>query len=168
MINARLSATPFRSEEMAIEESWIDYNGHLNMAYYLVMFERAFDDFHFSIGTGPQYIKSRGMTLYTAQTKIDYLREVHKSAKLIPTCQLLDHDEKKILSWQELVHPDGWVAATCETLTLHIDMSGPRVAPFPEDIMRNIEMVAKAHKNLPVPAKAGEAVALKRKREGAP
>ncbi len=160
-----LDNLPFVSEPITIENSWIDYNGHLNMAYYLVMFDRAFDAFHFALGTGPDYIKQRNMTLYTGQTKVDYLREVHQSARLTPTCQLLDFDEKRVHTWQELKHPDGWVAATCESLTLHIDMSGPRVTPFPDDILGKIKSLASHHTQLPRPQKAGQAIAIKRRTE---
>ena len=47
------------------------------------------------------------------------------------TFQLIDHDAKRLRAYQEIRHVDGWLAATSETLSLHIDMSGPKVAPFP-------------------------------------
>lgn len=157
------SPMPFTSKAADIEDSWIDYNGHLNMAYYLVMFEKAFDDFHYAFGVTEDYVKTRNMTTYTGQTKIDYLREVHKGTKLTATCQILNYDQKRIHTWQELQFEDGTVAATCETLTLHIDASGPKVAPFPADILNNIKTMADKHLRLQRPAKAGQPIAIRSK-----
>lgn len=157
------SSAPFVSQAADIEDGWIDYNGHLNMAYYLVMFEKAFDDFHFALGITEDYVKNRRMTTYTGQTKIDYLREVHKGTKLTATCQILDYDEKRIHTWQELRFPDGTIAATCETITLHIDASGPKVAPFPPDILNRIETMSKDHAKLPHPEKASQPIGIRSK-----
>lgn len=155
------SSAPFTSKAINIEDSWIDYNGHLNMAYYLVMFEKAFDDFNFALGITEEYVKARKMTTYTGQTKIDYLREVHKGADLTATCQILNYDQKRIHTWQELRFKDGTVAATCETITLHIDATGPKVTPFPPDILHNVETISERHLKLPRPEKAGQSIGIR-------
>ena len=53
------NAIPFQSSIMQIEPQWIDYNGHLNMAYYNVLFDRAIDQLWLELGIGPDYMKSR-------------------------------------------------------------------------------------------------------------
>ena len=55
-----LQDVPFRSSIMQIRPEWIDYNGHLNMAYYNVMFDHAIDELWARIGIGPNYMKARG------------------------------------------------------------------------------------------------------------
>lgn len=146
-----------------IEDAWIDYNGHLNMAYYMVLFDRATDVVHEMLGMGPRYAQSRKLTTYSGEAHICYLKEVHQITPLTCTYQLIGHDEKRIIAFQQLLHPDGAVAATCETLTLHVDMSGPKVCPFPDDVMSNINALAIAHAAFPVPERAGRAIALKKK-----
>jgi acyl-CoA thioester hydrolase len=54
-----LRPAPFLSSVMQIEPQWIDYNGHLNMAYYNVMFDRAIDELWLRLGIGPTYMKVR-------------------------------------------------------------------------------------------------------------
>ncbi len=76
---------------------------------------------------------------------------------------MLDHDEKRFHVFQELHHADGWLAATSEVLTLHIDMSGPKVCPFPPDVLANIEAMRSEHANLPVPERAGRSIGIRRK-----
>jgi acyl-CoA thioester hydrolase len=91
------------------------------------------------------------------------VRELHLDHKVTATLQILDHDEKRIRFFQDLRHVDGWLAATSENLMLHVDMAGPKVAPFPADIMEKIEAMANAHARLPVPERAGRAIGIRRK-----
>lgn len=62
---------------MQIEPQWIDYNGHLNMAYYNVMFDRAIDEMWLQLGIGPVYMKARHCSTFTAECHVRYLREIH-------------------------------------------------------------------------------------------
>lgn len=159
-----LDNAPCISNVLKIEEDWIDYNGHLNMAYYTVLFDRASDEVSAALGMGPTYAEARHMTTYTAEIHVRYLRELHLGDLVHGIYQLLDHDEKRLHSFQELRHVDGWLAATCETLTLHIDMSGPKVAPFPPDILERIETLSALHTPLPRPEGAGGSIAIKRRK----
>lgn len=155
---------PFVSSRMAIEKDWIDYNGHLNMAYYLVLFDRASDEVFACLGMGPDYAASRRLTTYTGKAQITYKRELHLSMPVICRLQMLAHDDKRMHTWQELCHADeGWVAATCELISLHVDMNGPRVAPYPGDIRDRIEAMMKAHAGLPFPPGAGKGLGISRK-----
>ncbi|OIP84328.1 MAG: thioesterase [Rhodobacterales bacterium CG2_30_65_12] len=137
--------SPDISPVMDIPPEWIDYNGHMNMAFYAMLFDRASGIFAKEIGLGPGYAQARGHTTYTAEIHIRYLRELHLGQKVRVHSWLIDHDAKRLHTWQEIHHPDGWIAATAETLTLHIDMTGPRVAPFPADIAARLDAFAAAH-----------------------
>lgn len=153
----------FRSREMVVEEAWIDYNGHMNMAYYNVMFDRCADEAFEVMGLGPDYASERGLTTYSAEAHVCYVRELHLGDRVVCTFQLLDHDDKRIRFYQELLHVDGWLAATSEVLALHIDMSGPKVAPYPPDILARIEQMNAAHAGLPMPERAGRGIAIRRR-----
>ena len=76
---------------------------------------------------------------------------------------LIDHDEKRLRAYQEIRHADGWLAATSETLSLHIDMGGPKVAPFPSDVMAKVEAMRAAHAPLAMPERAGRSIGIRRK-----
>ena len=154
---------PFISSVMEIRPDWIDYNGHMNMAFYNVLFDRCADEAYEPLGLGPDYAQTRRCTTYTAEFHICYLRELHLSDRVTCTFELLDHDEKRFHVFQELRHVDGWLAATGETLALHIDMSGPKVAPFPPDILEKVRAMRAAHSSLPWPERAGRAIGIPRK-----
>ena len=72
-----LRPAPFMSSVMQIEPQWIDYNGHLNMAYYNVMFDRAMDELWLRLGIGPGYMRERQGSTFTAECHVRYLREIH-------------------------------------------------------------------------------------------
>jgi acyl-CoA thioester hydrolase len=156
-------AAPFVSRIMEIEKDWIDYNGHLNMAYYNVLFDRASDEAFEIMGLGPSYAKERQLTIYTAEVHVCYVQELHLGDTVTVTFHLLDHDQKRLRAYQEIRHTDGWLAATSESLSLHIDMSGPKVAPFPPDIEAKVKAMRAAHAGLPMPERAGRSIGIQRK-----
>ena len=153
----------FISPLLELQKDWIDYNGHLNMAYYNVLFDRGCDGFFEQIGLGPEYIKERNLSFYTAEAHVRYVREIHLGDKVRVSMQVLDHDEKRVHAYAELLHEDGWLSATSETMSLHIDMSGPKVAPFPADIMEKLNAKAESDARLPYPENAGRRIEIRRK-----
>ena len=152
--------TPFRSSLRVVKPEWIDFNGHLNMAYYSVLMDNAVDDAYEQLGFGPEYQKL-GSTTYVAEFHVCYIRELHEGAQTYCTFQLLDYDAKRFHSFTQLWHEDGWLAATGEALTLHVDQSGPRVAPMPDTILTKLEEMKQAHSNLPYPDRAGRKIGIK-------
>lgn len=156
---------PFVSSVMRIEPQWIDYNGHLNVAYYNVLFDRAVDEVYEPLGLGPDYLKSYKHSTMVVETHVRYLREVHENAPLKVTVQLLAYDGKRIHLFAQLVHAtEGWVSATCESMTVHVDMTAKKVAPFPIAVMDALERMKMAHASLPLPDGAGRKVAMPAKK----
>ena len=124
-----LPPAPFLSSVMQIEPQWIDYNGHLNMAYYNVMFDRAIDQLWLQLGIGPTYMKERHGSTFTAECHVRYLREIHLGDPVQISVYLLGADEKRLHTFEELRHAtEGWLSATSENMSLHIDMNARKVA----------------------------------------
>ena len=152
---------PFVSSLMRVEADWIDYNGHLNMAYYNVLFDRAVDEAFELIGCGLDYVKTRRHSCYTAEVHVRYLRELHAGDPVRVTFQLLDYDAKRMHYFEQLFHSsDGWVSATSENMSLHVDMVAGKTAPFPDDVARGLARMQAAHANLPRPEAAGRRIAM--------
>jgi acyl-CoA thioester hydrolase len=78
------------------------------------------------------------------------------------TFYLVAHDEKRFHAYQELRHADGWLAATAEGLTLHVDQSGPKVAPMPAQIQQALADYQAAQGPLPEEARIGRRIGFKR------
>ena len=152
---------PFLSSVMRVEPQWIDYNGHLNMAYYNVLFDRAVDEVYERLGIGPSYLKRSNHSTMTAEIHVRYLREIHVNAPVRVRFQLLAYDAKRMHYFEELVHAEeGWLSATSENMTLHIDMAAKKVAPWPADVMEKFAKLQAAHANLPLPDGAGRRISM--------
>lgn len=152
---------PVRSSLMPVKPAWIDFNGHLNMAYYNVLFDEAVDELYPWIGFGPDY-QQTGCTTYVAEFHVCYLRELHAGDETYVDFRLIDYDAKRFHSYQELYHADGWLAATAEGLTLHVDQSGPRVAPMPEAILAQLEKLHTVQRDRPLPERVGRKIGIRR------
>jgi acyl-CoA thioester hydrolase len=152
---------PFVSSTMRVEPAWIDYNGHLNMAYYHVLFDRAVEEGFGVVGLGQDYVEERNASYFVAEAHILYKRELKAHDEVRATLQLIDYDEKRLHFYMELRHArDGWVAAACEHLALHVDMDSRKVTPFPDDILRNLSVMKAAHARLARPASLGRVIGV--------
>jgi acyl-CoA thioester hydrolase len=152
---------PFVSSVMRVEPGWIDYNGHLNMAYYNVLFDRAVDEVFELLGCGAEYVKARRLSCFTAEVHVRYLRELHADDPVRVTFQLLGYDAKRLHFFEQLFHAvDGWVSATSENMALHVDMAAGKTAAFPAEIAAGLAKMKAAHAELPVPEAAGQRVAM--------
>ena len=156
-------AGPFVAAPMAVEDAWIDYNGHLNMAYYNVLFDRGSDGLFDKLGIGADYARTKAMTIYTAEIHVRYVQELHAGDEVTVSLQIVDHDAKRLHGYQEIRHRDGWLAATAEVLWLHVDMSGPKVAPFPEAVLAELAAIQAEHDKLGRPETIGRPIGIRRK-----
>ena len=154
---------PFVAPAEQIKKEWIDYNGHLNMAYYNVLFDRCADHAFETVGLTADYVKENGLSFYVAEIHVCYLRELHLGHSTTATFHLIDFDEKRLHVYSELRHLDGWVAATCEALYLHIDAAGPKVAPMPEAMLEKVKAMYKAHSVLDRPERVGRSIKIGKK-----
>jgi len=163
--DSTLQTVPFRSSIMQIEPHWIDYNGHLNMAYYNVMFDRAIDELWLKLGIGPAYMKQRHGSTFTAECHVRYLREIHLGDPVQVSILLVAADEKRLHTFEELRHAgEGWLSATSENMTIHIDMNTRKTAPFPPDIRARIDAVAAAHRTAALPEGIGRKIGMPSRR----
>ncbi|HTT48125.1 MAG TPA: thioesterase family protein [Pseudolabrys sp.] len=156
---------PFVSSVMRIEPQWIDYNGHLNVAYYNVLFDRAVDEVYELIGLGPAYLERHKHSTMVVEAHVRYLRELKLADPVRVVVQLLDHDAKRIHLFEELRHAtENWLSATSENMTLSVDMTTKKVAPFHASVLQRLARMQAAHAALPRPHGAGRSVMMPGKR----
>src|ERR1700738_3110507 len=159
--DALLRPAPFVSPGRQIKPQWIDYNGHLNMAYYNVMSDRAIDELWLKLGIGPGYMKARQGSTFTAECHVRYLREIRLGDPVQVSILLVAADEKRLHTFEELRHAtEGWLSATSENMTIHIDMTARKTAPFPPDIRARVEALVNAHSVIARPEGIGRKIAM--------
>ncbi len=151
---------PFVCPPRRVERAWIDYNGHMNMAYYNLLFDQSLDHVFDALGIGTEYVRSGG-SCFIVEAHVTYAREVQLDDPLRVTYQLLDWDEKRLHMFGAMHHAEaGYLAATSEQLSLHVDMASRRAGPFPADIRQRIATMMQAHRHLETPAQVGHVMGV--------
>lgn len=146
-----------------VQDDWIDYNGHMNEAYYVLVFSRATDAFMDLIGLDEASRIATATSVYTLESHILYLEEVGTGERLSVTTQLLGHDAKRFHLFHRMDHGESGAAlATAEMLLLNIDMTGPKATPFRDDVSAKLDAIAVDQAGLARPVEVGRAVALRR------
>ena len=155
---------PFIGSVQRVEEQWTDYNGHLNMAYYNVIFDRCGDEAFALMGLGPDYVKARNSSFFTLEAHVTYLRELHAGDEVRVTVQFLDHDGKRVHYVQQMFHADEeYLACVSENIVMHVDLTTKTSSPFPPEVLARIAAMTEAHKALPVPKQVGHRIGIPRK-----
>jgi acyl-CoA thioester hydrolase len=148
---------------MRIEPSWIDYNGHLNVAYYVLVFDNATDALFEAMDFGAAWRKRSGRSFFAVEAHVRYLAELTLGDDVCVATQILGTDDKRLHYFHTLRHKTaGTVAATMEMLSLHVDLGMRRAIPFAPDDRARIAGFAQAHAKLPTPDGAGRAVGLRK------
>jgi acyl-CoA thioester hydrolase len=135
---------------------WIDINDHMNVAYYLLAFDKAVDALWAEFGLTEEYVRSHDSSTIAAETHVTWQREIFEQDPFVVTTQILAYDEKRIHQFQRMYHADqGYLAATCEWMNLHFDPGIRRIAPWPDEIRARIADFAENQGVQPWPAEVG-------------
>lgn len=155
------TATPLITYQTAILPDWVDYNGHLRDAFYLLIFSYATDALMDHLGLDSSGREASGNSLFTLECHINYLHEVKEGATVEVRTQLLGHDRKRLHLYHSL-HLAGTeeALAASEQMLLHVDLAGPRSAPFAGAVLAKVEALGEAHRQLPTPACVGRVIGL--------
>ncbi len=150
--------------ESVVLPEWIDYNGHMNVAFYVLAFDQATDAFLDHIGLDHGYKDEANCTTFVVDMNVTYLSEVLEGDPLRFTTHLINSDEKRLHYFHRMYHAEkGYLAATNELMTVHISLETRRVAPIREDILERIAAIQKRHAMLPFPEQAGRLIAIRSK-----
>jgi len=114
-----------------IQKDWVDYNGHLRDAYYLLIFSYATDALMERIGLDADSRGQSGHSLFTLEAHINYLHEVRLGSDVWVKTHIVGFDKKRLLAYHTL-HREGTdqALAASEQMLLHVDLAGPKSAPF--------------------------------------
>ena len=118
-----------------IRDEWIDYNGHLSEAYYVLVFGHATDAVMDAVGLGPAYREEARASLYTVEAHIRYLAEVPGRVAADVRSSVIGATDKLLWTWHEM-WVEGRLRATEEVLGVHV--VGGRSAPFPAEVAERI------------------------------
>jgi acyl-CoA thioester hydrolase len=134
-----------------VRPEWIDYNGHLSEAYYVLVFGHATDAVIFGLGIDPAVT---GTSLYTVEAHVRYLDQVPPGSRLEVRTSVIGVTAKLLWLWHEM-WSDARLRATEEVLAVHVDARAGRSSPFPDELRHRAEAM-----RVPVPEQASRRIAV--------
>ena len=146
--------TPFTAYREQVRAEWLDYNGHLHDASYATVLSDAHELVFESLGLSADYRTAHHASMFTVETHIRFLAECSAGQTLRAATILVAADAKRMRLHSELF-ADGVLAATGESLYLHVDTTTGRTAPLPEDRQARVDAMLLAHADLPRPSHLG-------------
>lgn len=154
-------AAPFERYRDQVRPDWIDHNGHMNMGYYLVVFDWATDEFLRWVGLDEAHRRTHGVTTFCLEAHITYHREVRAGDPLRFRTRLLTYDAKRIHFFHEMLHAEeSYLAATNELMSLHVSHATRRGAPMATEILAQLARIQAVHAALPPPPQVGRTIGL--------
>jgi acyl-CoA thioester hydrolase len=154
-------AVPFEGFRALVKPEWIDANGHLNMAYYVLIFDYATDAWFEYLGLGQAHRQAHPVTTFCLEAHVTYHREVREGDALRVTTRLLGFDVKRLHYFQEMYHAgEGHLAATNELMSLHVSQVSRRATPMAPEILARLADVQRAHDPLPRAPQIGRVMGL--------
>jgi len=147
-----------------IKPEWLDYNDHLNVTYYLLIFDQAGEVLVASLGLGEGVTHATGISWVVLENHITYDNEVKLGDTVDVSMQLLDHDQKRLHLYFEMhVKGDqGYLASTLEQMLLCVDLKKRRSTRFPDNVQAEIQSLSRSHTNLPRPGNIGRQIGIRR------
>ena len=117
-----------------IKSEWTDYNNHLNMAYYVLIFDVAWEVMLKKFNMGEQSAKTSGMSTMVVETNTTYDNEIKEGDEVEILLTFFDHDKKRLHFRMEMIEKKTKkISSTIEMLSLHVDLKKRKVAEFDQE-----------------------------------
>ncbi len=144
-----------------VHPDWVDYNGHLRDAFYLLIFSYATDALMDKLGLDSENREASGHSLFTLELHLNYLHEVKLGAEVQVRTQLIAFDAKRLHLYHSLhLAGDEKELAGNEQMLLHVDLAGPHSAPFTEATLATLATISAEQADLARPALLGRVIGL--------
>ena len=117
-----------------IKKEWTDYNGHMNLSYYILVFDNAAEIILNKFKMGEKSALSDQKSTFAVETHTCYKNEVQLNDEVDINLIYCDHDKKRIQYKLEMIHAQKkYLAATLEALSLYVDLNERKVSEFEEE-----------------------------------
>ena len=120
-----------------IKKEWTDYNNHMNMAYYVLVFDQVWENMLEKFKMGENSAKTTNMSTMVVETYTTYNNEVKEGDEVEVNLTFFDHDKKRLHFKMEMIEKSSQkLSATLEMLSLYIDLNKRKVSEFEEEKLK--------------------------------
>mgnify|MGYP001199103077 FL=1 len=156
---------PFNSTVRKVRKTWIDYNGHMNVAYYTAAFDKAIDEFlEKVVGIGPSFIKEKKQGSYALQTQYRYLKELLLENTFYVSIFVIDFKKNVIHLMAQMRTPSSQeIYASCETIMVNVDLRQRQSCEYPQFVFKKLSDLHEASKDLRNLTITGHSIGLRRR-----
>ena len=120
-----------------IKKEWTDYNNHMNMAYYVLVFDQVWENMLEKFKMGENSAKTKNMSTMVVETYTTYNNEVKEGDEVEVNLTFFDHDKKRLHFKMEMIEKSSQkLSATLEMLSLYIDLNKRKVSEFEEEKLK--------------------------------
>lgn len=142
---------------------WIDFNDHMNVAYYVLAFDLVVDMLFDRVGLTADYRKRSGRSIFAAESHVIWQRELQLDDPLRYELHFLAFDDKRLHSLYRMYHAEsGVLAASIEWMQLSVDLATRRVVPWDAVVRPEVERLCRRQADFPPPPEVGRVIGVKR------
>jgi acyl-CoA thioester hydrolase len=135
--------------QMTIPEAYQDENGHMNVRWYMVIFDEAGYPLVQRLGLTPEYHQAHGTGGFDLEHHLHYLNEVHIGDEVAVYVRLVGRSAKRIHYMMFMVNQTrGTLAALFECVNSFADLTARKTAPYPPEISAKIDVLLAEHQAL--------------------
>ncbi len=142
---------------------WLDYNDHMNVAYYIKAFDIGIDAYKALVGLTIDCIEREGRSTVALEAHVTYQQEAHLGEDLRIETRILECDGKRVHIYQEM-YRDSTLLATQETLAISFDTRARRTVPFAPAVAAGYQRLIEAQAGLARPPWVGRAISIHARR----
>lgn len=147
-----------------IKSEWLDYNNHMNVAYYVLVFDLAFEELLLFLGLGEEGAKKTGISTMALESHITYDQEVSLGQEVEIRMQLVDYDHKRMHLYLEMYvkGSSGYLASTLEQISMCVDLNERKSASFPVGVMAKVKTLSQQQSHLERPDNIGRKIGIRK------
>ena len=146
-----------------VQNTWVDYNGHMNVAYYVLVFDHATDALLDFAGLNHTHREKTQNSVFVVESHLTYEKEVMEGDELRVTTQILDMDAKRLHIFHRMhLIDNNDLVATNELMILSVNLTTRKVSPFADKVAANLNRIMLSQKLIPSPLQAGQSMGIRR------
>ena len=157
-------SSPFRTRNQTVLREWIDYNGHMNVAYYTLAFDKALDFFFEDVlNIGPSFVEKNEEGPFALKASYNYFSELLESESFFVDISILDFDSKRVHVFGEMRKDTSLeLSAVFETVLMNMDLSARKVKQYPDRVLELFKLFKSSLVQDKIPLEIGKKITLKK------